>query len=389
MDRTNVDAWIIICRENNNDPMARHVGCENAGGQAGFLFFRDDEGVRPFAISPAGEATALAELEQHEEVLIIGRENSLWNHISNLLERFNPAQIAINSGGSNVADGLSHTQYTALANGIGSRWMSRTVSSDELIADWLSTKTDAEIEIMRRAAELTAQFEVWAYESVIPGETTDRELADKLEALMEEYGVTDAWSPAQNPAINSGRDRGHSHPTDRVIRAGDFIQTDFGIRVHDMWVTDIQRFAYVLAPGESDPPAQAIAKWNAARAGSRAAFNAMRPGATGADVDRAQRVVMQANESLPVPWSTGHPVGYWAHDAGPSLGGGTPGQTARGRQLLELRPGMTFAFDGFHSWDLTDSTTKTISVEEMAVITETGAEWLTEPQEELILIRSR
>jgi hypothetical protein len=47
---------------------------------------------------------------------------------------------------------------------------------------------------------------------------------------------------------------------------------------------------------------------------------------------------------------------------------------------------MVFAFDGFHSWTLSDSTYKTISVEEMAVITEEGARYLIEPQEELILV---
>jgi hypothetical protein len=50
---------------------------------------------------------------------------------------------------------------------------------------------------------------------------------------------------------------------------------------------------------------------------------------------------------------------------------------------------MTFAFDGFFSWAISDSTSKTISVEEMVVITTHGAEWLTAPQEDLVLIRSR
>jgi hypothetical protein len=35
-----------------------------------------------------------------------------------------------------------------------------------------------------------------------------------------------------------------------------------------------------------------------------------------------------------------------------------------------------------------EKTTKTISVEEMAVVTERGAEYLIPPQEELVLIRS-
>lgn len=382
MDRAGVDAWLIIVRENNNDPMARHVGGENAGGTAAFMFFRTDDGVRSAAVSPGGEATALMELEEHDEYRVIGQGGSLWDHVIDLLEQHDSRAVAINRGSSAIADGLSSTQYEALSDALGAEWMARTTSAEQLIVEWLSVKLPQEVDIMRRAAELTAEWEVAAYAASVPNETTDRDIADFLEQKMQAHGVGDAWSPAQNPAVNSGKDRGHSHPTERVIRPGDFIQIDFGIRVHDTWVTDIQRFAYVLAPGETEAPDEALAKWDAARAGSRAAFAEMRAGATGAEVDAAQRAVMDENGSLPVRWSTGHPVGYWAHDVGPSLSG-----SRRGQQ--ELRPGMTFAFDGFHSWELSDSTTKTISVEEMVVITEDGAEWLVAPQEDLILIPSR
>jgi hypothetical protein len=50
---------------------------------------------------------------------------------------------------------------------------------------------------------------------------------------------------------------------------------------------------------------------------------------------------------------------------------------------------MTFAFDGFHSWLLDSGQPKTISVEEMVVITENGAEYLIPPQLDLVLIRSK
>jgi Xaa-Pro dipeptidase len=114
----------------------------------------------------------------------------------------------------------------------------------------------------------------------------------------------------------------------------------------------------------------------------------MMPGASGSEVDRAQRVVMESNGSIPVMWGTGHPVGYWAHDSGPGLSGGRLGLDLSVNRDQILRPGMTFAFDGFHSWTTSDSTTKTLSVEEMAVITDDGAQWLTAPQEDLILIQS-
>ena len=387
MDRAGVDAWLVLCRENDNDPLARHVGCENAGGEAAFLFFRTDAGVSPVAVSPAGEATALAELERHDEVIEIPRGEPIWPSVVALFERHEPEAVAINRGGGPISDGLSSTQYERMQAGLGD-WMSRTRSSAELVSEWLSVKTPGEVDVLRRAAGLTAQWQVEAYAAAFGGVTTDRDIADFLEARMAQAGVGDAWAPDQNPAVNSGRDRGHSHPTDRVLQPGDFIQTDFGIRVGEL-VTDIQRFAYVLASGETEAPPEALARWEAAKRGRDAAFQAMRPGVRGVDVDRAQRAAMRASGSLPVMWSTGHPVGYWAHDAGPSLGGGQEGRTPSERQLAVLRPGMTFAFDGFHSWPLADGETKTISVEEMVVITDDGAEWLTPPQQDLILIPSR
>jgi len=388
MEENGLDAWVVICRENNNDPLADHVGCENAGGTAAFMFFRVGDGVRSVAISPRGEATSLAETGRMDEVIMSERGASIWDTMGEVFEWFEPSTIGINTGQSPITDGLSHTQYASMMAGLPSMWTSRMQSAEPMIRSWLSVKTPAEVEIMARAAEITAQWEVEAYENAVGGVTTDRDIADFLEAKMAEMGVGDAWSPEQNPAINSGKDRGHSHPTDRTIQPGDFIQTDFGIRVHDRWVTDIQRFAYVLAPGETEAPQEALDKWEAAKRGSRAAFAAMKPGATGNEVDRAQRIVLEENGSQPVMWGTGHPVGYWAHDSGPGLSGGRLGQELPRVATQVLKPGMTFAFDGFHKWSLTDSTTKTISVEEMVVITEDGAQWMTPPQEELILIRT-
>lgn len=388
MAENDLDAWVVICRENNNDPLADHVGCENAGGTAAFMFFREDDTVTSIAISPRGEATSLAETERMDEVIVSERGASIWDTMAGVFERFDPANIGINTGGSPITDGLSHTQYSSMMAGLPSTWSGRMTSAEAMIRSWLSVKTPTEVEIMARAAEITAQWEVEAYANAVGGLTTDRDIADFLEAKMAEMGVGNAWSPEQNPAINSGKDRGHSHPTERIIQPGDFIQTDFGIKVHDRWVTDIQRFAYVLAPGETEAPQDAIDKWEAAKRGNRAAFNAMKPGATGNEVDRAQRIVLEENGSQPVMWGTGHPVGYWAHDSGPGLSGGQLGQELTRTPTQVLKPGMTFAFDGFHKWSLTDSTTKTISVEEMVVITEDGAQWMTPPQEDLILIQT-
>ena len=389
MQRAGVDLWLVICRENNNDPLALHVGCENAGGTAAFMFFLDGEKVTSLVFSPEGEAKSLSDVGVHDKVISFKRGENVFELVADKLIEVDPKKIAINSSEKNIADGLSYTQRMQLEEAIGSSMSKRLLSSQNLVTEWLSVKTPAEIEIMRRAAALTAQLELEAYEMVIPGVTKDSDIAKYLKKRMRELGVEDAWAPEQNPNVNSGVDRGHSHATDKIIQAGDFIQTDFGIKVYGIWVTDIQRFAYVLEPGMTEAPAEAIEKWEIARKGSRIALAAMKPGVTGYSVDLAQRNWMKENSSLPLIWSTGHPVGYWAHDAGPRLGGAASDEPPSGDALRLLYPGQTFAFDGFFSWSLGDDTndSKTISVEEMAVITETGAEYLTPPQEELILIK--
>lgn len=388
MKKTDVDTWVILCRSNNNDPLAQHIGCENAVAPAVFIFRLEDDQIQSIVFTPPGEATALQEVALHDSIVVVDRSPGALVEAADYLNRSLRGRMAMNFSDTNeIADGLSYTQFQRFTDLLIQPVINQIVSSEELVFEWLSVKTEAEIDILRKAAEITAGWEIEAYQQVIPNKTTDRDIAAFLKAKMREHGVQDAWSPDQNPAVNSGPDRGHAHPTDRVIRPGDVIQIDFGIKVYDMWVTDIQRFAYVLHPGKSEPPADILNYWEVARDGSRMVLEVMQPGITGLEVDRVQRNWMRENGSLEVMWNTGHPVGYVAHDVGPSLGGAQEGRDPHTTAFRQLQAGNVFAYDGFYKWD-TENGTKTISVEEMAVVTETGAEYLTDPQEELILIPS-
>lgn len=380
-----VDCWLIICRENNNDPIADHIGGENAGGTAAFLFYNDDAGFHSRVFSPSGEATALADLKIHDTVVPVKRGTSAIKKAAEFIKTQDFKAIAINSSSTNsIADGLSYSQRMDLEEHLGEA-SALLVPSTEVVYEWLSIKLPAEVEILRKAAQLTADWQIEAYKQVIPGTSTDADIARFLKQKMAAYGVKDGWSPDQNPNVNSGADRGHSHATDKVIMPGDVIQIDFGIKVYDRWVSDIQRFAYVLKEGETEAPEDIAYYWESAKAGNRAALNAMKPGVKGVDVDRAQRILMEKAGSDYVMWSTGHPVGYVAHDVGPNLGG-SQSSHVRPASQKEIKKGMTFAFDGFHSWTLENGGVKTISVEEMAVVKDEGADYLISPQEELILI---
>jgi Xaa-Pro dipeptidase len=390
MRRAGIDLWVIVCRENANDPLAMHVGCENAGAPAAVIFYTEGEGFYSAVITPWGDDSGFRESELFDTVIVYPRGEPVWNHVAEKLMNVNPEKIGVNSSSRSIADGMSYTQRSELEQALGNEFAGRIVSAEEIVIEWLSVKLPDEIEIMREAARMTEDLQYEVYAQVLPGKTTEADVARYLKKRMDELGFEDAWSPAQNPAVNAGLDRGHAQPTGRIIRHGDIIQIDFGIKVYGVWCTDIQRFAYVLRPGEESPPPQIVKKWEHAKEGNRRAFNAMKPGVTGYDVDKAQREYMIAAGSLPVIWYTGHPVGYWAHDVGPMLGGAEPLRQPSPDVYRVLRPRQVFAFDGFYSWEAEENGiegTKTISVEEMAYITETGAEFLIPPQNELILIK--
>jgi Xaa-Pro aminopeptidase len=388
MQRAGVEAWAVLCRSNDNDPLAMHVGCENAVAPAVFLFQLQDDQLFSIVFTPPGEAAALRDIALHDSIAVVNRIPGALVEAADYINRNVRGNLALNFSETNeLADGLSYSQYVRFTDMLIQQVKNRIVSSEDLVFEWLAVKTPAEVGILRQAAELTSQWQYEVYETIVPGETTDKDVAEFLEAKMAEAGVGNAWSPDQNPNVNSGPDRGHAHPTDKVIQPGDVIQIDFGIRVYDTWVSDIQRFAYVLHPGEEEPPDEIQRYWEVAREGNRKVLEAMRPGITGLEVDRIQRDWMSENGSMNVMWNTGHPVGYVAHDIGPSLGGAQEGRDPFPTAYSELRKGNVFAYDGFYKWEI-DGGTKTISVEEMAVITEDGAEYLIEPQEELVLIGS-
>jgi Xaa-Pro aminopeptidase len=240
LEAANVDAWLTICRENNNDPLADHIGCENAGGTAVFMFYRDREGFHSLAFSPSSESTALSELNFLHKVVSVPRSESAIDYAANFIKQKAFDRVAINTSEQNAqADGLSYSQRVSLQNALGETFTNRLVSSENVVYEWLSIKLPEEVAIMTEAARLTAQWQIEAYQKVIPGKTTDADVARWLKAKMRKYGVEDAWAPDQNPNVNSGPDRGHSHSTDKVIMPGDVIQIDFGIKLHGRWVSDI------------------------------------------------------------------------------------------------------------------------------------------------------
>lgn len=386
MDASGVDAWVIFCRENGNDPLAMHVGCENAGRLAGVTLFRTKSGIEEYVVASGTEVPLFRETLPQARVSAAANDAAVFDGVAAQLRQASPRVIAVNKSMLAAGDGLTATEQDELRRALGPELSARIGSSEGVVARWLAIKLPEEIEIMRRAAALTELLEYEALDAIVPGKTTNGDIAEAMRRRVAELGFRNAW--LDNPGVQSGLDRGRGSDPTRVVRPGDVVDIDFGIEVYDTWCTDLQRFAYVLGPDEEQAPSAIQYAWDSASQGSRRMLARMRPGATGRDIDKVQGDWMRERGSLGHPFRTGHPVGYWAHDLGPSLSGYRP-EAPAGDGGLKLEAGMVFAFDGDYVWKATDGSeagTRSITLEEMAVITSDGAEYLSPVQEKLVLI---
>ena len=138
---------------------------------------------------------------------------------------------------------------------------------------------------------------------------TEREIAARLQYLMLYYG---AERMSFDPIVASGPNGSmpHAVPTDRKIRAGEFITMDFGC-VCEGYCSDMTR---TVAVGEVSGEQRRI--YEIVLAAQQAGIAAARAGVTGAAVDgAARRVIDEAGYGAYFGHSFGHSVGVEIHEA--------------------------------------------------------------------------
>jgi Xaa-Pro aminopeptidase len=374
-----VDCWITFVRESGTmrDPMMDFLCPANMTWHSAFIITRSGE---THAIVGQMEKQTVAELGVWERVT--GYVEGIKGELLGWLQSRDPGSIAVNySRTSEVCDGLTHGMYLLLESMLAEiGFQDRIVSAEQVASSLKARKTPTELGRMREAIGHTLDIFELVRGYIEPGRT-EQEIAAFMSAEAVARGLSFGWDPEHCPAVFTGPDTAGAHyrPTERRVERGHVLNMDFGLKVQD-YTSDLQRTFYIREEGETEAPPEVRRGFDTIVAAIERARQALKPGVQGVAVDAVAReyIISQGYDGF--PHGLGHQVGRFAHDGTALLG---PAWEKYANKPFEpVEQGMVFTIEP----RLTVPGRGVVTIEEMVLVTATGAEFLSAPQKQLILV---
>ncbi len=333
MQRADIDMWIVISREYNEDPLIRTMlpaEWMSARRRTILVFHRLPSGqVDKLAVARYDVGNAIKASWDMKKF------PNQWDALVDLVKARNPAKIGLNTSADFAhADGLDHTDYVELMQKLPAALKAKVVSAEKLAVGWMETRTEREMQIYPNLVNATHKIiaEGFSEKVITPGITTTDDVEWWFRQKIRDSGYDTWFHPTVSIQRNDAVDFDHlksfsARPKNNLIVPGDLLHVDIGIS-HLRLTTDVQEHAYVLKPGEKDVPASIKAAFGKANRLQDILTGHFKEGSTGNQILAAS--LAQAKQEGIVPTIYTHPIGYNGHAAGPTIGmwdaqGGVPG----------------------------------------------------------------
>ena len=324
MDQSDLDMWILISREYNEDPVLRTMLPStwlNARRRTILLFYRDKtrDTIEKLAVARYNVGKNISSAWDKE------KEPDQWQRLVQLIEERNPKKIGLNfSKDHNIADGLDKTDYEEFLGNLPKKYKSRVVSAEQLGVRWIETRTEREMVIYNQLVSITHDIieEAFSEKVITAGITTTTEVEWWMRQKVTDLGLETWFHPTVDVQRTNEELVGHLYsfsgrPDQMVILPGDLLHCDFGITYLRL-NTDCQELAYVLKPGETEAPIflrEGLKDGNSVQ--DYLTKNMIR-GRTGNEILKI--ALDQAKEVGLKPAIYTHPLGSYGHSAGTTIG---------------------------------------------------------------------
>ncbi len=324
MRETGFDMWVIICNEDNLDPVFKTMVPYNSWCPiTQILVFYDPGGGKDIERLNISRTNMLG---LHKNVWDFGawdkeKKESQWDCLARIVRERDPKRIGINESEEIwAADGLTASLKKKLVNAVGPKYASRLQSAENLSILWLETLLDEELEIFQQAVSISHAIiaEILSNKYITPGVTTTADLNFYYWQRAAYLGLDKSFMPSFTIRGRDPKDIEKFGKEDRTIRQGDFVHCDVGI-VYLRYHTDHQEWAYVLRPGEEDVPEtfkKIMAEGNRLQDIYCAEF---KEGLSGNEL--LANILCKAKEKgISKPSVYSHSLGYYLHEPGPLVG---------------------------------------------------------------------
>lgn len=333
------------------------------------------------AIVGTGDVSVVQEVGAYPRV--IGYVQDIVPVLRDVLAELDPDRIAVSySMDDDGADNISHGMFLMLCEALaGTPYADRLTPADEVLVSLRARKLPAEIESIQGAVDATVELFTELQGWLRPGAQED-EIASRLQQALLMRGLNVAWDPRYDPIVSFGPGavHGHGRPGPSRLEPGMLAHIDFGVK-QDGYCSDLQRTYFLAGANDGSPPEDVQRAFTTLIASIDAGVRALRPGVTGWEVDAAARAVLVDSGYEDPEFAFGHQLGQSTHDGGCLLG---PRWARYGtRPQLTVEESNVFTVE--HALDTSRGM---IGLEEDVVVTRDGAQYLTDPQRELIVIDS-
>ena len=324
MYRNDIDMWVIIGREYNEDPILRTMlpaTWLNARRRTMLVFYYDQS-------SNKFEKLAVARYNIGDNITSTwdkDDEPDQWKALVKIITSRNPNKIALNySDNFGIADGIVKTDYDAFIQTLPDDYKSKVVSAENLAVGWIETRTPMEMQLFQELVGITHTIikEAFSDKVIEPGKTTTDDVVWFLRQKVTDMGLDTWFHPTIDIQRAGERLGGHitsfsANNKEQVIMPGDLLHCDFGITYLRL-NTDCQEHAYVLKEDEKEAPQflkDAFAKGNRVQDIFTANFET---GKTGNEILAKSLEEAKAEDLKPAIYT--HPLGLYGHSAGTTFG---------------------------------------------------------------------
>ena len=324
MEDANIDMWLLISREYNEDPVLKTMlpaTWLNARRRTIIVFYRNkkEKIIERLAVARYNIGKSIQSSWDKE------KEPSQWKALVDIIASRNPDKIGINfSKHFALADGLVKTGFDELLENLPETYQERLVSAEKLAIGWLETRSKMEMKLYKKLVKITHDIidEAFSANVIQTGITTTEDIVWFMRQKVTDLGLETWFHPTVDIQRNNEVLKSHitsfsKGKEEKIIQKGDLLHCDFGITYIGL-NTDCQQHAYVLKKTESEVPAflkEAFKKGNRVQ---DILTNNMRLGVTGNEILKASLIQGRKEGLRPSIYT--HPLGKYGHSAGTTIG---------------------------------------------------------------------